>query len=690
MPRRLGITDLFYLIRNKFITSRLFDNPRKILKICTDDIPFYPIVTIVIPVYNGANYLRDAIDSALAQSYTNIEVIVVNDGSSDEGQTEAIAMSYGERIRYFSKINGGVASALNMGISMAQGEYVSWLSHDDLYLPNKIERQITLLGRQTNKRVIIYSDYEALDVANNKIQTCAISHILPYDYLQDILSLLFSADLHGCTLLLPRACFVEAGFFNEQLKTTQDYDLWFKLLRQKYEFVHLPEVQVRARRHQDQGTYLMLDIHLREVETLYSWAFDQFREEIIKYPAEQIVNLIMQLRRRSLRVSSDYMLKVIQQIRPEIYFLLRFKLSIQMVVEKWKALLLKTASRTLGLTRVFVKALIPIDLIKMVILKTLPLLLWSGIYRLMAKLFKFTADTGKGSNICLKEGFLPVPVHFHSTLPDIRDLEERNVWAEVSDLAGIDFRIAEQISLIKSLGSCFAEECNWPLEVTEDPAQFYLQNPSFSYGCASSTHCMIRKFKPSKVIEIGSGMSSKVIATALGMNRCDGIMGSYCIVDPYPGEIVCDGYLKGVELVKNRVELLDPVFFNSLKSNDILFIDSSHSVKIGGDVNYLYLNVLPRLAPGVLVHIHDISFPYEYSRSYATNESFRQFWTEQYLLQGFLAFNNEFEVLLGMNYLMVDQVQVFRKVFPHYSPTLHPFISGSFWMRRKNTGDRCI
>ena len=88
-----------------------------------------PTVSIIIPVYNGSNYLQEAIDSALAQTYPNCEILVINDGSCDEGKTEAIALSYGDRIRYFKKENGGVASALNMGIRQMTGEYFSWLSH---------------------------------------------------------------------------------------------------------------------------------------------------------------------------------------------------------------------------------------------------------------------------------------------------------------------------------------------------------------------------------------------------------------------------------------------------------------------------------------------------------------------------------------------------------------------------------
>ena len=97
-----------------------------------------PLVSIIVPVYNGANYMREAIDSALEQTYENKEIIVVNDGSRDDGETERIALSYGDRIRYCHKENGGVSSALNLGISQMKGAYFSWLSHDDKYTPEKV------------------------------------------------------------------------------------------------------------------------------------------------------------------------------------------------------------------------------------------------------------------------------------------------------------------------------------------------------------------------------------------------------------------------------------------------------------------------------------------------------------------------------------------------------------------------
>ena len=116
---------------------------------------FQPKISIIIPVYNGENYLRESIESAINQTYKNIEIIVVNDGSNDDNKTENIALSYGSKVKYIKKKNGGVASALNLGIEKMTGDYFSWLSHDDLYTPNKIKNQVDILEKIEDKETLI-------------------------------------------------------------------------------------------------------------------------------------------------------------------------------------------------------------------------------------------------------------------------------------------------------------------------------------------------------------------------------------------------------------------------------------------------------------------------------------------------------------------------------------------------------
>ena len=126
-------------------------------------------VTIIIPVYNGSNYVREAIDSALAQTYKNIEILVVNDGSTDEGATRDICLSYGDKITYYEKENGGVSTALNLGIEKMTGDYFSWLSHDDLYYPDKIEKQMKELEKY-DENTILYSNVDLIDLNGKKLE----------------------------------------------------------------------------------------------------------------------------------------------------------------------------------------------------------------------------------------------------------------------------------------------------------------------------------------------------------------------------------------------------------------------------------------------------------------------------------------------------------------------------------------
>ena len=210
-----------------------------------------PKVSIIIPVYNGSNYLKYAIDSALAQTYKNLEIIVVNDGSTDEGKTKAIAESYGKKIIYLEKENGGASSALNLGIKNMTGEYFSWLSHDDMYYPNKIEKQIEEINKYDNK-TILFSNYDYINPEGKKMKSVYLNHKLLIekpDYA------VLKSNIGGITLLIPKDAFDEFGDFDLSMRCTQDYDMWFKMLK-SYKFVHMEDILAMTRIHsmQDSNT----------------------------------------------------------------------------------------------------------------------------------------------------------------------------------------------------------------------------------------------------------------------------------------------------------------------------------------------------------------------------------------------------------------------------------------------------
>ena len=282
-----------------------------------------------------------------------------------------------------------------------------------------------------------------------------------------------------------------------------------------------------------------------------------------------------------------------------------------------------------------------------------------------------------------EHGFHVTPVHFYQPVPDTRGLPE-TVWNRPSELVGIDMNDSEQLDLLRNRFPRFREEYERiPIKPIGEDGVFYLSNPLFGGVDALVAYCMVRQFQPRLIIEIGSGLSSLLLAQAAVTNGNP----NFICIEPFPREFLRKGFPGLRSLIEKKVQDIDLDFFSQLESGDLLFIDSSHTVKIGGDVNYLFLEVLPRLKPGVIVHVHDIFLPFEYPREW-TMGKFR-FWSEQYLLQAFLNFNSEFEVLMAKRYLAHRYLEDLKATFPHLEnldalgPKQIRWIGGSFWMRRK-------
>lgn len=235
---------------------------------------FNPKVSIIIPVYNGSNYLREAIDSALTQTYENVEVIVVNDGSNDGDETRKVALSFGQQIRYFEKDNGGVATALNLGIREMRGEFFSWLSHDDVYYSTKIAIQMAEMLR-IGKDVILYSDYDEIDSDSRIIGSCTYSSVSKNEFRRLLVG---RGPVHGCTTFIPHRCFERVGLFDEALHTSQDYDLWFRLSKY-FDFVHMPQLLIRSRIHSGQGSRTMSGTRIEEGNRLFIRILQELIEE---------------------------------------------------------------------------------------------------------------------------------------------------------------------------------------------------------------------------------------------------------------------------------------------------------------------------------------------------------------------------------------------------------------------------
>lgn len=240
-----------------------------------------PLVSIVIPLYNGSNYVEQALQSALEQDYDNIEIIVVNDGSTDDGAGRDICMKYADRITYLEKPNGGCSSALNYGIKTAKGEYISWLSHDDLYEKNKISHQVNLLNRDgvDPQKTLICNRGGLIDGEGEELfhpykgENCQLNDQEFFRYL------LFKQCVNGCGLLIPKAIFDSGLYFNEGMRFVLDWNLWLKFAASGVGAYLDSTVLVKNRVHGGQVTVKQKELHKVEaeqtVEELYNFLQDK-------------------------------------------------------------------------------------------------------------------------------------------------------------------------------------------------------------------------------------------------------------------------------------------------------------------------------------------------------------------------------------------------------------------------------
>jgi glycosyltransferase involved in cell wall biosynthesis len=215
-----------------------------------------PLVSIIIPAYNASNYLAEAIDSALAQTYKNIEILVINDGSPDDGKTKAVALSYGDKIRYFEKENGGCASALNYGISVMRGEYFSWLSHDDLYLPTKVESLLVLVDKyQLNAENTVLGCNDLIMGTNKKPKRNLFNNstglLSPEQAFNETLNI---KTINGCGLLIPKHIIDEVGEFRTDYKHLLDREYWMRVALKGFSYCFAEDRLVISRVHVNQIT----------------------------------------------------------------------------------------------------------------------------------------------------------------------------------------------------------------------------------------------------------------------------------------------------------------------------------------------------------------------------------------------------------------------------------------------------
>lgn len=273
--------------------------------------------------------------------------------------------------------------------------------------------------------------------------------------------------------------------------------------------------------------------------------------------------------------------------------------------------------------------------------------------------------------------FVP-PGHFYSAIPalsEIRADEARLFAPPPRTLPGVDLREGAQLALLESFLPFYREQ-PFPADRTP-PLRYWFENPSYSWSDAIFLHCMLRHLCPRRVVEVGSGHSSCV--TLDTNERFLGGRADCTFVEPYPEllrSLLRAGDEASIRIIPSRLQDVPLAVFEALEANDVLFVDSTHVSKIGSDVNHLFFEVLPRLRPGVHVHLHDVFHPFEYPRDWILEG---RAWTEAYLLRAFLAFNGAFEVVVFNTFLETFH----RPWFEANMPLCLRNPGGSLWMRRR-------
>jgi len=277
-----------------------------------------------------------------------------------------------------------------------------------------------------------------------------------------------------------------------------------------------------------------------------------------------------------------------------------------------------------------------------------------------------------------KHGFFPAG-SYYSPIPSLDEVrrDQGVIFAEHPPrIPGIELNENAQLALLESFRQFYAEMPFAP--TAQDGLRYFYENDAYSYSDAILLHCMIRHLEPERIIEVGSGYSSCMTLDTNDLHFDGAIETTF--IEPYPElleSLLADHDRGNVRIIPTRLQDVDLAEFDRLEAGDIFFVDSTHVSKVGSDVNRIVFDILPLLAPGVYVHVHDIFHPFEYPRAWIEEG---RAWNEIYLLRAFLQYNDEFEIVL-MNTYMEEFHEDF---FTQHMPLCLENPGGSIWLRRKD------
>jgi predicted O-methyltransferase YrrM len=267
----------------------------------------------------------------------------------------------------------------------------------------------------------------------------------------------------------------------------------------------------------------------------------------------------------------------------------------------------------------------------------------------------------------LRMGVVVVPNHYYTPIADVNELQRsRASWAKRSAMPGVEMDAVVQARTLVDMIKPFEPEFRGNAAYREGASKGF--GPGFGYVEAQCLHGVLRALKPRRIVEVGSGVSTNCVLSATALNEREGHHTQITCIEPNPSSFLqsISGVSK-IELLKTPVQALDPEYFLELEEGDFLFVDSTHAIKPGGDVIYLYLEVIPRLKPGVIVHLHDIYLPYLYQRDLLQPRTLFQ-WSETAMLLALLVGNPRLSIIFCLSLLHYDAPAVLSDVFPEYRP----------------------
>jgi len=254
---------------------------------------------------------------------------------------------------------------------------------------------------------------------------------------------------------------------------------------------------------------------------------------------------------------------------------------------------------------------------------------------------------------------------------------EKTIFSgRMSEPSGVNLRESAQLELLNELSRYYPE-----MPFSDDPTpglRYYFNNEVFCYSDAIVLYCMLRHYKPTRIIEVGSGFSSAVM-----MDTNDAFLGGatkFTFIEPDPARLfrlLRKNDTNQCRIIKKLVQEVDLHEFEELQSGDFLFIDSSHVAKVGSDVVRVMFDIIPRLNPGVIVHFHDILWPFEYTKNWLLEG---RAWNEAYFLRAFLQYNDEFQVQYFNSFIGATHSELLGQKMPLCLKNT----GGSLWIRRKS------